>query len=240
MSVVGLKDGFTATSTTTAAVSPADPPKEIAESDEAITAIFSDALPVGSVTIPVGIEGGGYAVYYYKEDIAPVPLTLEQATPAINEAILSKESNRLVKEAAEAARTSLSDALAAGKDLAAAAAGASVSPVDLPNFSAAEPPAEVEEASLIVEAVTGLDENQVSTVVERLGGAGYLMVAVSKIELYENENEESEKRTLAAETENKLRNTLFTSWFNQRRKESGSEVPTFGTPMVEEPVTPES
>lgn len=238
--VVALTDKFTAVTTTTEAISPANPPKEIAENQEAITTIFSDALQVGSVTIPVATEEGGYAVYHYKEAIAPVPLTLEQATPAIKEAILSKESNRLVKEAAEAARTSLSEALASGKDLSSAAAGVGVVPVALPNFSAAEPPAEIEEASLIVEAVTGLDQNQVSTVVERPGGSGYLIVAVSKIELYEDENAEAEKRTLAAATENKLRNTLFTSWFNQRRNESKSEVPTIGTPVEEQPATPES
>ena len=78
-------------------------------------------------------------------------------------------------------------------------------------------------AGLIVEAVSGLGEKEISAVMERPGGLGRLLVYVDTIEIYKDEEAESKKNSLAAAVENQLDRTLFTSWFNQRRLESGSQ-----------------
>ena len=101
----------------------------------------------------------------------------------------------------------------------------------LANFSESEPPAELEDAGLIVNAVSGLGEKEISPVTDRPGGLGSLLVYVDKIEIYKDEEIESKKNSLAATVENQLDRTLFTAWFNQRRAESGSLRPNAPTNM---------
>ena len=67
------------------------------------------------------------------------------------------------------------------------------------------------------------DPNRVSNVVELPEGRGFLLLFVDKIQIYEDEEEESAKRMVAASTEAGIKRSLFSSWFNQRRMESNAE-----------------
>ncbi|MDA8909213.1 hypothetical protein N9I65_03450 [bacterium] len=127
-----------------------------------------------------------------------------------------------MNDAASAARATLVEALEAGKPFAAAAKQAGLKPEALPNFSESEPPADIAEASLIVANAQEIGEKEVSTVIERPGGEGYMLVYVDKIEIYKDEEEENTKRSITASTEAGLKRLLFSAWFNQRAAQSQS------------------
>ncbi len=219
----GKKADFVLELKEVAPFSPASPPK-FAEGDDAmLRVLFSNALPMEAVTVPISSQDGGYYVFHYTKEIEPQPLTLEQATPAIREKLLAQKSNTAVNEAANAALASIRESIAAGKSFADAVAKAGVKAEPLPNFSEAEPPAGVEDSALILEAVEGLGEKELSRVIDRPGGAGVLLVYVDKLELYKDEEEAAAKTSIAASSSNQLDRTLFSAWFNQRRAESGSE-----------------
>lgn len=207
------------------------PPEAIKDDAETLQTLFSDSLQADDVTVPFKTADGGYYVFHYHRYLKPEPLTLEEATPGIREALTAKKSNRAVSDAASAALAKISESLTAGKSFAEAAKAAKVKPEALPNFSEMEPPADTEDTSLILSAVEGLGQNQISDVIERPGGAGYLLVYVDKIEMYKSDSEDSEKRAIAATVGNTLDRTMFTAWFNQRRAESGSERPITGPPI---------
>lgn len=212
--------------------SPTDPPELLEDDDgEIMQTLFSEALQQDDVTVPFRADDGGYLVFHFSGAVEPKPLEPEEAKPAIEEALMARKSNRAVNDAANAAVSALNEALAAGESFAAAAEQAGVETVELPNFSQAEPPAEVDDASLILDAVDGLGEKELSSVIERPGGDGYLIVYVDSIEIYEEEEEESEKRSLAASAEGNLERTMFTAWFNQQRAKSTSERPFSGQPI---------
>ena len=185
--------------------------------------LFSNALPMKAVTVPITAQDGGYYVFHYTELIEPQPLTLEQASPAIKEKLLAQKSNTAVNEAANAALASIRESITAGKSFADAVAKAGVKAESIPNFSEAEPPAGTEDSALILEAVEGLGEKELSRVIDRPGAAGVLLVYVDKLELYKDDEEAAAKTSIAASSSNQLDRTLFSAWFNQRRAESGSE-----------------
>jgi hypothetical protein len=193
--------------------------------DAILEAIFSPAQQIDAVSVPLQVEGGAYYVFHYSTLVEPMPLTLEEATPAIREALTATKSNRAVSDAASAALAKLSEAVKGGKSFDEAAKGLGLKPEALPNFSESEPPADLEDAGLIVGAVSGLAEKEISSVTERPGGLGSLLVFVEKIEIYKDEELESKRDSLAATVENQLDRTLFTAWFNQRRAEWGSLRP---------------
>ncbi len=197
-------------------------PELIEENEAALEELFSAAHFAGEVSVPVEAGGGAYLVFRYAESVDPQPLTLEQAKPAIREALLATRSNRAVNDAASEALGKLNEAVQAGKAFDAAAKELGLAAESLPNFSESEPPADVADASVIITAVKGLKEKQISAVTERPGAEGYLLVHVDKIEIYKDETADSRKRALSASIKNRLDRTLFTAWFNQRRAESGS------------------
>lgn len=207
---------------------PTSPPDEIAGETETVQAIFRDALQLDDVTVPLKTGNGGYYVFHYSESVEPEPMTLEEATPGIREALSTRKSDRSVNDAASATLAKINEALEAGKPFAAAAKEAGADPIELPNFSASEPPADTEDTGLILGAVEGMGEKEISGVIERPGGQGYLLVYVDKIEIYKNAAEDSEKRAISATVGNTLTRTMFTAWLNQRRGESGSERPFDG------------
>lgn len=198
------------------------PPEALKGQEETLAILFSEVLQLDDVTVPVSTGDGGYYVFHYDELVEPRPLTLEEATPAIKTALEGIESNRAVSDAASAAQAKLVEALEGGKAFAAAAQEAGLKVESLPNFSESEPPADVPEASLIVATAQELGEKEISSVVERPGGEGFLLVYVDKIEIYKDEEEENTKRSITASTETGLKRLLFSAWFNQRAAESES------------------
>ena len=218
----GKKSDFTMEAVTFEAFAAQDPPKALEGQEGTIEILFSEALQIDDVTVPVSTGDGGYYVFHYDALVEPRPLTLEEATPAIRTALEAIESNSAVNDAASAARATLVEALEAGKPFAAAAKQAGLKPEALPNFSESEPPADIAEASLIVANAQEIGEKEVSTVIERPGGEGYMLVYVDKIEIYKDEEEENTKRSITASTEAGLKRLLFSAWFNQRAAQSQS------------------
>ncbi len=202
--------------------SPGAPPAMLKDQKETLDALFSGAQQLNQVTVPIQGEGNSYLVFHYNKSVDPVPLTLAEATPAITEVLTTTGSNRAVSDAAAAALAKLNEAVKAGKSFVEAAKGIGVQVESLPNFSESEPPADLADANLIVEAVDGLAEKEISAVKERPGGLGNLIVYVDKIEIYKDPEADAAKKRIAAATETQLDRTLFTAWFNQRRSESGS------------------
>ncbi|MEM9283663.1 MAG: peptidyl-prolyl cis-trans isomerase [Verrucomicrobiota bacterium] len=198
------------------------PPEGLGENETLLETIFSGALQIGSVTVPVPTGDGGYYVFYVKEMVDPQPLTLDQAGEAIESALIAKKSNRSVNDAASAARAEINEDLEAGTPFAKAVKEAGLKSTQLPNFSAREPLPEREDTALIYGAVDGLAEGELSSVVELAGGKGYLLAFVDKVQLYEDPERDASERAIAASTELGLRRALFSGWFNQRKLESSS------------------
>ena len=223
---LGEKADFTAESGVLEPFARNEAPELLKDNEEALNALFSGAQQAGEVSVPVQTEGGGYLVFHFSKSVDPVPLTLEQATPAIKEVLTMTKSNRAVNDAASAAHTKLSEAVKGGKTFADAAKELGLKAETLPSFSENEPPADLADAAAIVQAVGGLGEKELSAVSERPAGEGYFLVHVDKIEIYKDEEAQSKRDALLASIKNQTDRTLFTAWFNQRRAESGSERPT--------------
>lgn len=232
---VGEKADFTMTYELLEPFSASSPPEEFAEKGAVIDQLFIETLRYDDVTVPIPSgEDGGYYVFHITEDIAPEPMSLEEATPGIRKALITRNSDRAVNDAANTARTEISEALEAGKDIAAAAKEAGVELIPVPNFSLQEPAPvdEVPDAELIAAAVEGVGAGEISEVVQRAGDAGYLLVYVDRIEIYEDEEKSSAERALSAAVEGGIKRRLFSAWFNQRRAESGSERAGSAEPAI--------
>ena len=195
-------------------------PDDIAENTTLLNQLFSEALTVGSVTVPISTEAGSYYVFALTSQQDPEPLSRKEARPLIVQALTAKNSNRAVNDAASAARAAINEALESGKSFVEAAEAAKVEVEALPVFSINEMPESLENSSSIAVAVGEMGENKLSEVIQAPGGEGFMLVYVDKIELYENEEEESTKRAIASSMETGLRYRMFNSWFNQRKKES--------------------
>lgn len=228
----GDKANFVAESGSLEPFSPAEPPALIRDKPEALEVLFNAAAQVKDVSVPVEVEGGGYLVFYLREAVDPVPLTLEQATPGIREALLGQRSNTAANEAASAALAKLNEAVAAGKTFAAAAGELGLKVETVSSFSRTEPPADLPEASLILDAVSRLAAGETSSVTERPAAAGYLLAHVEKIEIYKDEEADAKRRSLAANSTNQIKRSLFTSWLNQRRAESNARRPESPVPAT--------
>lgn len=222
---VGEKANFTAESGSLDPFAPSEPPALLKDKEEALQALFNGAAQVNDVSVPIESDGGGYIVFHLRESVEPVPLTLEQATPAIRDALLATRSNSAANDAASAALAKLNEAVAAGKTFAAAAGDLGLKVENVASFSQSEPPADMPEASLLLAAVSKLGVGETSAVTERPGGAGYLVAHVDKIEIYKDEEADAKRRTLAANASNQLKRSLFSSWLNQRRAASHARRP---------------
>ncbi len=221
----GDKANYTAETGSLEPFAPTDPPALFKDKQEALEALFNGAAQVKDVSVPIEMDGGAYLVVYLREAVEPTPLTLEQATPGIREALIARRSNTAANDAASAALAKINEAVTAGKSFAEAAAGLGLKVESLPAFSQSEPPADLPEASLIVGAVSKLGVGETSGVTERPGAAGYLLAHVDKLEIYKDAEADAKRRSIAAASANQLRRSLFTSWLNQRRKESNSRRP---------------
>ncbi len=221
-SYVGEKAEFNAESGTLEAFARPAPPELLQGNEAVLEELFSETLQPGGVTVPLEAGEGGYLVFHFAEAIDPQPLSLEEATPAIKEAILVKKSNSAANNAASEALAKLNEAVKAGKAFAAAAKELGYEAAELPSFSMSEPPANLEEAAIVLQATEGLSEKQISAVTERPGGEGYLLVYVDKIELYKDEQAESSRNALLASIKAQTGRTLFQAWFNQKRAASGA------------------
>ncbi len=201
---------------------PDDAPETIKSDQAQMTSLFSGALKLNSVTVPFGQEDGSYYVYKYTDEVEPRSLTLAEATPAIQTVLKNRDSDQLVSEAASAAKATLTEAVTAGKSIADAAKAAGLKTKPLPVFSTNEPPADIEDASLIVNAVDGLKAKEFSGVVQQREARGYMLAYVEKIEIYKDEDKESRQRTISAVMESQVKRDLFNAWLNQRRTASGA------------------
>ncbi len=200
-----------------------DAPEELAENVSVLSQIFSEALQVGGVTVPMPAgEDGSYYVFALTGENEPEPLTLEEAKPLIVQALTAKNSNRAVSDAANAARAAINEALEGGKSFDQAVKAAEVSSEALPVFAINEMPEDLANASSIAVAVGEMGEKELSEVIEAPGGEGYFLVYVDKIELYEDEEAEATKSAITSSMEAGLRYRMFNAWFNQRKNESSS------------------
>jgi|GEM_PF-465487 len=198
-------------------------PDSIRKDEAQVSSLFSATVQKGAVTVPYQQKDGSYNIYQFSEQIAPQPLSLKEATPAIITVLKNKKSNQLVSEAANAARARLNDLLKAGKTFQEAAKETGIKPEKIPSFSESEPPAGIPDASLILSAVQGSAAKSLSRVVEKPEGRGFLMVYVEKIELYKDKEKDSHLRTLTASSEMELKRDIFSAWLKNCRVQAGAD-----------------
>lgn len=215
------------------------PPDQLKDKGEVLKQLFTKTLQIDDVTVPIPTGDGGYYVFHFAEAVDPRPLTLEEATEAIKTVLKNQKSNRLVNDAANEARAKLVEGLEAGKPFGEVAKAAGLKVEKLDAFSRAEPPAGRNDASVLLSAAEEAGEaKSVSGVVDQPDGKGFYLVYVDKIDIFEDEEKESKERSMTASTENSLRRTLFTAWFNQRRQESASARDPFGGRQTGNGTTP--
>lgn len=218
---IGAQEAFSIETGKLAPFSRDEAPEILKGRDEALTALFSGAMLVGGVSVPVEVGEGIYYVFHCANIIEPMPLTLEEATPAIREVLLSTRSNRAVNDATSAALAKLNDAVKGGKSFADAAKEQGLKVDILSGFSLTEPPAGIDDAAVIVRAASELREKETSGVMERPGGEGYFLLHVDKIEIYKDDQAETKQKAIVASIKVQTDRMLFRAWFNQRRIDSG-------------------
>lgn len=229
--LAGTQAEFTAEVGSLPAFARKEPAKILEGRDEALNALFSEAMQVGGVSVPVEAQEGVFLVFHLASVVAPAPLTLEQATPAIREVLLTRRSNEAVNAAASDSLAKLNEAEKAGKSFAETAKALGLKQETLSGFSITEPPANVADADLIVRTVEGLSEKGTSGVVERPAGAGYMIAHVNSIEIYKDDQADAKKKALAASIKVQTDHSLFRAWFNQKRKESSPSRSANGGPL---------
>ncbi|NNE90217.1 MAG: hypothetical protein HKN23_01085 [Verrucomicrobiales bacterium] len=195
-------------------------PDFIKDEPEVINTLFSDLVQEGKITTPFDLSDDRIAVFKMTKRVEPELLPLKKAKDQIVKALKVTKSNQMANDEANEARQKILDAVKAGKSFAEAAREAGLETRELPNFSIAEPPAEMEDAVAIRNAVIGLAEGDVSPVVTKSGGKGYLIVHVDKIVMYEDTSQESRKNIIDISMEREIQRNLFEAWFNRRKAAS--------------------
>ncbi|MDF1812069.1 MAG: SurA N-terminal domain-containing protein [Verrucomicrobiales bacterium] len=199
-----------------------DDAPEVVKSNEKLRAsLFSGALQKGAVSVPFSQEDGSFYVFRYSELVEPRQMTLEEARPLIIDALKAKKSNQLASDAANEALAKLQEAIDNEKSILDAASANNYDLTTLPTFSEAERP-EVDDAELILDSVRDTAPGKLSGVKPRSGGKGYFIAYVDKIEIYKDEDKESNLKNLASNAEFREKTNLFQAWLNKQARDSGA------------------
>lgn len=212
----------------TAGPFPRTEPSEALKSESALLdTVFSRTVSmVKPIPVPVQVEAREPTSSFYMlnltEVVEPRPQTLEEATDVITDVLTRQKADQAVKEAAQSAQAKINEALAGGQSLEAAAKAAGVEAVAVPQFSVSNPPAATEDAGAIVGAAQSLSEGELSTVLDRSRGAGYMLLYIDDIVLFEDEEMDIKKDMLARETASIEQNRIFNAWFRKVLGDSGA------------------
>ncbi len=198
-------------------------PKEVNQDPALLRSLFSDTLNMGQVSVPASGPEGAYYIFRYSDTVEPRPMTLEEAKPLIKEVLKVKKSDQLASDAANAGLAKLQAALDAGDSILDAASANNFDLVELPNFSASEPPADRTDSGLIIGAVTGVEAGKLSAVKQQFGGRGYFIAHVDKIEIYKDNEKAIALVALEEEAKKEEKHNLFLAWLTQRAAEIGGE-----------------
>lgn len=166
----------------------------------------------------------GYAIFEIVKIDAPALLPLDQVKTKIMEKLTADALTAAVKAAAETARTAILESIKAGKTFPEAATAAGLTPVEIPAYTKAKPPATVPNHEIITAAAAELNLNEVSppaTIPE-----GLVLVTTLKRELPKDPKMEEDKKALTTQKTGGAEggfmpsySPLFEAWFNSRRND---------------------
>ena len=132
-------------------------------------------------------------------------------------------------DTANTARTSIAEAIKAGKSFIEAATAAGLAATEVPAYTKDKPPADIPNQGVITEAAAELNPGEIST--PREVPEGLLLVATLKRELPKDPKMDEDKKAMAKElTEGgeggflPTYSPLFEAWFKAHRKETSSRL----------------
>ena len=212
-----LSDSFTA----------AAPPEDLKAEPKLVTEIFQSP---NDLTLPHTLQTSkGYGIFELAKVEAPALLPLDQVKTKISEKLAADALADALKAAADTARTSIAEAVKAGKSFIEASTAAGLTVTEVPAYTKDKPPADVPNQGVITEAAAELNPGEIST--PREVPEGLLLVATLKRELPKDPKMDEDKKAQAKEmTEGgeggflPTYSPLFEAWFKAHRNESSSRL----------------
>ncbi len=193
-------------------------PDPFSNNTQVLGELFSEQAGVGSVTIPLTQPGGGFAIYHYSEFKEPSQLTLEEAKPAIVEALTTKKANQSAKEAAEKFAATLDEKLKGGAKI-----GQAIKPLpkeakalDLKEVTFAEDIPDTDYDRTVYSAFSDMNKGDLSETLTLPAGDGYAIAYLGNVKVYKSETKEEDIREITASMEVGMRDIAFQEWFEKR------------------------
>ena len=206
---------------TSEAFSYSDPPADLKNSPQLLSAVFGQSLSI-PISDPVNTSKG-YALFNLLKIVEPKPLTLAEATPQIREQLESNAAATAVQAGAAASRAKLAAELTSGKPFKKAVTDAGFTAIDLPAFSPALPPSAQADASTIVMACIGLEKGHLSNVLN--GADGAFLVYVKNKELSADDTANAQRQRLSDSINRMIATVRFEAWLSQAAEASGVKFP---------------
>ncbi|MGB8355737.1 MAG: peptidyl-prolyl cis-trans isomerase, partial [Chthoniobacteraceae bacterium] len=206
--------------TTTDLFTQAAPDPKIAKIPGIVDAAFhvsktdpdSDAIP--------GENGDSYYVLHLDDVVPSKPLTFEEASPQIMEALKANRAHELLSVKAGEVRNQIAARIAEGKSFADAVASTGLKAEAFPPFSLAEPNEEAPDSREVMYASSGLAEGEISQLVPTADGG--ILVHLDKREPIDEATFAKDKPLLLpAFTDEKL-NSIFEEWL--RKQKEGAKI----------------
>ncbi len=206
----------------------AAPPEELKAESKLVAEMFQSG---GALGIAQTLKtAAGYAIFEIAKIESPAVLPLDQAKAKISETLTAEALAAAVKAAATTARTAILESVKAGKSFAEAAISAGLTPVEVPAYSQAKPPANVPNQNVITQAAADLNPGEVSEPLEV--PEGLVLVATLKRELPKDPKMDEDKKTMTKDQTEGAEggfmpsySPLFEAWFSTRRTETSIVKP---------------
>ena len=212
-----LSDSFTA----------AAPPEDLKAEAPLVTEIFQSP---NDPTLPHTLQTSkGYGIFEIAKIEPPALLPLDQVKTKISEKLAADALADALKAAATTARTSMAEAVKAGKSFIEAATAAGLTAVEVPAYTKDKPPTALPNQNVIIEAAAELNPGEIST--PREVPEGLLLVTTLKRELPKDPKMDEDKKGMANELTEGAEggflptySPLFEAWFKAHRKETSSRL----------------
>ena len=200
-----------------------EPPKDLEAASEFVDRVFLLDEKDPKAFDTVATEKAIYLYWLKEAPIAPVPLTLEQATKEVQQRLEAQEKDAKLNEAASKIRQQITDSLAKGKSIADAAKAAGVEAKEVKPFDSQQTPEGSSHAPAVKSLASGLVAGQVSE--PSIQSDGAVLVYLASRQVPKRDSEPEDRKKIAEELKEAAKTRSFEAWFQARRAESKEKRP---------------
>jgi len=193
------------------------PPEAFKEESRLIQDIFNNVPAERPVSDPVQGSKGFY-IFKVTEVMSPAPQKLEDVKEKIRETLVAQKADEAMTKAVNEARQKLEESIKGGKSFTEAAKEAGLSPQTLPDFTPANPPADLSNGFAIAQAAAQVPAKSFAEPVQ--ADNGLLLVYVNEKSLYKRDDSATLKTQFSDGVSRNVQLSVFRAWFERRREES--------------------